>query len=150
MQISWRSITADIESKFYSSQAQAQKVPIHLEEAFHEEVVRLVGKNVPKAVTEPTELVNSYLITVKNIIVDSTNLHSLHHSIKKKLQLCLDRMDLKETLEREPYYSRTVDELIAKFSGATVFMIVNLDKGYWQVKLHSDSRKYTCMALYIG
>ena len=27
---------------------------------------------------------------------------------------------------------------------------MDLDKGYWQVELHSDSRKYTCMALDIG
>ena len=25
-----------------------------------------------------------------------------------------------------------------------------MDKGYWQVELHPDSRKYTCMALDIG
>ena len=43
-----------------------------------------------------------------------------------------------------------MDELIAKFHGAKVFTIVDLDKGYWQVELCADSRKYTCMALDIG
>ena len=42
------------------------------------------------------------------------------------------------------------DELIAKFSGAVIFTIVDMDKGYWQVELHPDSQKYTCMALDIG
>ena len=32
------------------------------------------------------------------------------------------------------------------FAGAKVFTIVDMDKGYWQVVLHPDSRKYTCMA----
>ena len=27
---------------------------------------------------------------------------------------------------------------------------MDLNKGYWQVELHSDHRKYTCMALHIG
>ena len=36
------------------------------------------------------------------------------------------------------------------FAGATVFIIVDMDKGYWQVELHPDSRKYTCMAFDIG
>ena len=36
------------------------------------------------------------------------------------------------------------------FAGAMVFPIVDMDKGYWQVVLHPDSRKYTCMALDIG
>ena len=36
------------------------------------------------------------------------------------------------------------------FAGAKVFIIVDMDKGYWQVVLHPDSRKYTCMAFDIG
>ena len=40
-----------------------------------------------------------------------------------------------------------VDELIAKFEDAKVFTVVDCDKGYWQVLLHPESRKYTCMAL---
>ena len=36
------------------------------------------------------------------------------------------------------------------FAGAKVFTIVDMDKGYWQVVLHPDSRKYTCMAFGIG
>ena len=31
-----------------------------------------------------------------------------------------------------------------------MFTIVDMDKGYWQVVLHPDSRKYTCMAFDIG
>ena len=36
------------------------------------------------------------------------------------------------------------------FAGAKVFTIVDMDKGYWQVVLHPDSKKYTCMAFNIG
>ena len=75
---------------------------------------------------------------------------SPNHTVKKKLQICLDPKDLNEALEHEPYYSRSVDELIAKFQDATVFSIVDMKKGYWMVVLHPDSRKLTCMALDIG
>ena len=34
-----------------------------------------------------------------------------------------------EALEDEPYYSRSVDELIGKFHGCVVFSIVDLKKG---------------------
>ena len=36
------------------------------------------------------------------------------------------------------------------FAGVKVFTIVDMDKGYWQVVLHPESRKLTCMAFDIG
>ena len=125
-----------------------RKVPVHLQEAFHEEVERLVKIDVLEPVTEPTEWVNSFVVVEK--MIDSSNAHSPHHIIKKSIRLCIDPKDLNEALEREPYYSRSIDELISMFVGAKVFTIVDMDKGYWQVVLHPDSRKYTCMAFDIG
>ena len=58
--------------------------------------------------------------------------------------------DLNEALEREPYHTRSVDEITAKLQGMTVFTIVDFKKGYWMVVLHPDSRKLTCMALPFG
>ena len=125
-----------------------RKVPVHLQEAFHEEVERLVKIDVLEPVTEPTEWVNSFVIVEK--VIDSSNAHSPNHSIKKSIRLCIDPKDLNEALERETYYSRTIDELISMFAGAKVFTIVDMDKGYWQVVLHPESRKLTCMAFDIG
>ena len=125
-----------------------RKVPVHLQEAFHEEVEPLVKIDVLEPVTEPTEWVNSFVVVEK--VIDSSNAHSPHHTIKKSIRLCIDPKDLNEALEREPYYSRSIDELISMFAGAKVFTIVDMDKGYWQVVLHPDSRKYTCMAFDIG
>ena len=93
---------------------------------------------------------NSYVIVEKEIKINSSSAHAPNHTIKMKLRICLDPKDLNEALEQEPYYSRTVDELISKFNGAVFFTIVDLEKGYWQVHLHPDLRKYTCMALDIG
>ena len=104
--------------------------------------------DVLEPVTEPTEWVNSFVVVEK--VIDSLNAHSPNHSIKKSIQLCKDPKDLNEALEREPYYSRTIDELNSTFAGAKVFTIVDMDKGYWQVVLHPHSRKYTCMAFDIG
>ena len=53
-------------------------------------------------------------------------------------------------MEREPYHTRSVDEITAKLQGMTVFTIVDFKKGYWMVVLHPDSRKLTCMALPFG
>ena len=125
-----------------------RRVPVHLQDAFHEEVERLVEIDVLEKVTEPTEWVNSFVIVEK--VIDSSNAHSPNHVIKKSIRLCIDPKDLNEALEREPYYSRSIDELISMFAGAKVFTIVDMDKGYWQVVLHPESRKLTCMAFDIG
>ena len=79
-------------------------------------------------VKDHTEWVNSYVIVEKEVQVDSSNAHTPRHAIKKKLRICLDPKDLNKVLELEPYYSRTVDELISKFNGAVFFTIVDLDK----------------------
>ena len=125
-----------------------RKVPVHLQDAFHEEVEQLVKIDVLEKVTEPTEWVNSFVIVEK--VIDSSNADSPNHVIKKSICLCIDPKDLNEALEREPYYSRTIDELISMFAGAKVFTIVDMDKGYWQVVLHPESRKLTYMAFDIG
>ena len=125
-----------------------RRVPVHLQDAFHEEVERLVKIDVLEKVTEPTEWVNSFVIVEK--VIDSSNAHSPNQVIKKSTRLCIDPKDLNEALEREPYYSRSIDELISMFAGAKVFTIVDMDKGHWQVVLHPESRKLTCMAFDIG
>ena len=62
-----------------------------------------------------TEWDNSFVIAEKKVPVDSSNTHSPEHSVSKKLGICLDPRDLNETLEREPYYTRSIEEILGKF-----------------------------------
>ena len=123
-----------------------RKVPVHLEAAFREEIKSLVKQGILEEVKEHTDWVNSYVIVEK----DTGNQHVPNHTVKKKLRICLDPRDLNEALEREPYHTRSVDEITAKLQGMTVFTIVDFKKGYWMVVLHPDSRRLTCMALPFG
>ena len=123
-----------------------RKVPIHLEDAFKEEIKSLVELGILEEVTEHTDWVNSYVIVEK----DSSNHHAPNHTIKRKLRICLDQRDLNEALEREPYHTCSVDEITAKLKGMTVFTIVDFKKEYWMVVLHPDSRELTGMALPFG
>ena len=76
----------------------------------------------------PTEWVNLYVIVKKEVKLDSGNTHSPNNAISKKLDLCLDPRDLNNALQLEPYYSRSVDELIGKFHKALYFSIVDMKK----------------------
>ena len=93
-----------------------RKVPVHLEAAFKEEIESLVKQGILEEVKEQTDWVNSYVIVEK----DTGNHHSPNHTVKKKLRICLDPRDLNEALEREPYHTRSVDEITAKLQGMTV------------------------------
>ena len=59
-----------------------RKVPVHLQDAFHEEVERLVKIDVLEKVTEPTEWVNSFVIVEKVIeFFECTFSKSCHQEI---------------------------------------------------------------------
>ena len=102
------------------------KVPVHLETAFKEEIDSLVKQGILEEVKEHTDWVNSYVIVEK----DTGNHHSPNHTVKKKMRICLDPRDLNEALEREPYHTKSVDEITAKLQGMTVFTIVDFKKGH--------------------
>ena len=128
----------------------ARKVPIDLQDNFHEEINDPVKEGMLEKVEHSTEWVNSFVIVKKDVSMDSGNSHAPHHQFKKMLQICLDPRDLNETLKCKPYYSRSVGELKANFHGCEVFSIVDMKKGYWMVILHPDSRPLTCMSIDIG
>ena len=67
-------------------------------------------------VKEVTEWVNSFVIVEKKVPADS---NTEDHSTQKKLWICLDPRDLNEALEREPYYTRSIKEILGKFHGMT-------------------------------
>ena len=103
-----------------------------------------------------TEWVNSFVIVEKKVSTDSnsnkmsTNSSNQGHSMDRKLRICLDPRDLNEALERETYYTQSIEKIMAKFHGMTRFTITDFNKGYWMVELDPESRKYTMMALDIG
>ena len=124
-----------------------RKVPIHLQDAFHKEIRNLEQLGILEETKDVTEWVNSFVIMEKKV---PTNSSSQGHSMNKKLRICLDPRDLNKALEREPYYTWSIEEIMGKFHGMTRFTIADFNKGYWMVELDPESRKYTMMALDIG
>ena len=110
-----------------------RKVPVHLEAAFKEEIDSLVRQGILEEVKEHTDWVNSYVIVEK----DTGNQHAPNHTIKKKLRICLDPRDLNEALEREPYHTRSVDEITAKLQGMRSFLgMINYLNRYSVLSAH--------------
>ena len=70
----------------------------------------------------------------KKVPLDSSNTYSPGHSVSNKLRICLDPRDLNKALEREPYYTRNIEEILGTFHGMTRFTIADFNKGYWMVE----------------
>ena len=121
-----------------------RKVPIHLQDAFHSEIQNLEKLGILEETKDVTEWVNSFVIMEKKT-PDVSNSQP-----DRKLRICLDPRDLNEALEREPYYTQSIKEIMARFHGMTRFTIADFNKGYWMVELDPELRKYTTMALDIG
>ena len=132
-----------------SARHAPRKVPIHLQEALHEEIRNWEELGILEETKEVTEWVNSFVIVEQKLPIDSSNSHAPGHTVKK-LRICIDPTDLNEALEREPYYTHSIEEIIGKFHGMTRFTIADFNKGYWMVELDPESREYTTMALDIG
>ena len=75
-------------------------------------------------------MLNSFVIVEKKLPIDSSNYHSPGHTVQKKLRICLDPRDLNEALEREPYFTCSIEEIIGKFHDMTNFTIADFNKGY--------------------
>ena len=120
------------------------KVTIHLQDAFHREIRNLEKLGILEETKDVTEWVNSFVIVEKKT-PDVSNGQS-----DRKLRICLDPRDLNEALEREPYYTQSIEESMTRFHGMTRFTIADFNKGYWMVELDPESCKYTTMALDIG
>ena len=91
-----------------------RKVPIHLQDMFHEEIRNLEALGILEETKDVTEWVNSFVIMEKKLPINSSNSHSPGHSINKELWICLDPRDLNEALEREPYYTCSIEEIVGK------------------------------------
>ncbi len=104
-----------------------RQVPVHVQPAYESELKHLVEKGILCEVhDEYTPWVNS------TVVVNKPN---------GKIRICLDPRDLNQAILRNPYYVRTVDDVIPKVQGATHFSILDARNGYWMVKIDEASSR---------
>ncbi|XP_041362849.1 uncharacterized protein K02A2.6-like [Gigantopelta aegis] len=104
-----------------------RQVPVHVQSAYKDELNKLQELGILQEVqNEYTPWVNSTVVTSKP---------------NGSIRLCLDPRDLNKAIKRNPYYVRTIDDVIPKVSGATHFSILDARNGYWQVDIDEESSK---------
>lgn len=110
----------------------ARRIPIPLVEAVNEELQRMLDKGIIEKVTEPTDWCAPIVVVPKE-----------GGQTCKKVRICVDLRGLNRAVERENYTLPTIDDVIAKLDGGTVFSTLDAASGYYQMRLDKDSQKLT-------
>ena len=107
-------------------------VGVHILPLFKAELEEMKANDIITEVTEPTEWINPIVCEIKDTF-----------NGKKKVRICLDPTELNKNIQREPYYTRTLDEIMPLLHGKKYFSVVDTKKGYWHVDLDEES-SYLC------
>ena len=103
-----------------------REVPVVLRKSLQEELQSMESLNVIAKTTEPTEWVNSLVTARKK---------------NGKIRVYMDLSSLNKAIYREQYPMRTIEEVVSQMPNAQIFGVLDVNHGFWQVKLDSDSSK---------
>ena len=112
---------------------QPRRIPFHIRQKVKAEVLNLEEKGIIERVNGPTLWVSPLIITPKK---------------SGDVRVCVDMRMANRAIKRERHPMPTVDDLIHKLNGATVFSKLDLRSGYHQLSLHPQSRYITTFATY--
>ena len=114
---------------------RARRIPFHLRKEVEKELDHLEQNGIIEKVEGPTPWVSPLVIVPKK---------------NGKVRLCVDMRMPNKAIKRECHPSPTVDDLIHKLNGGTVFSKLDLRSGYHQLALHPESRYITTFATHKG
>ena len=91
-----------------------------MQPAYKTELERLAKEGIITEVHEHTEWINSIVSVMKS---------------DGSLRLCLDPKDLNKAIERNQWYSRTLDDILPELSNSKYKTLKDATSGYWHVLL---------------
>ena len=99
-------------------------MPVGMQDAYKAELERLQQEDVIIAVNHYTEWVNSIVPVQKP---------------DGRIRLCIDTRNLNMAIKRNPYYMRTLDDILPQLSKARTISMGDATSGYWHVPLDLTS-----------
>ena len=124
-------ITHPVRSKHYTQQTPCRPIPVHLKEAFQQEIDKMLNAGVLNPVHEATPWINSFVL-----VEGKDKLGNL------KLRICLDPTNLNKVILREPYHFKTPEDIAHLLADACIMSVCNCKKGYWHQQLDGASFFY--------
>jgi len=110
-------------------------VPVALRKRVKDKLKHLVKENIISAADNPKSWVSNLVIIERP---------------DGSLRLCLDPIELNKVIQRQHHLIPTLDEIMANLSGKTVFTVLDLKDGFYQVPLSKKSRDYCTFSTPFG
>jgi len=107
---------------------RARHIPLSRVENVKAELDKMEANGIIVKVDQPTEWVNNMVVVEKR---------------DGSVRICLDPKELNKAVMREHHHIPTLEDISYKFSGMTVFTIVDMKSGYWHIQLDRPSQLLT-------
>ena len=119
-----------LKEEYRPVQHPPRSVPIAMQSAYKSELERLTKEGIITEVKEHTEWINSIVPVMKP---------------NGSLRLCLDPKDLNKAIERNQWYSRTIDDILPELAKSKFKTLKDATSGYWHILLDLDSSLLTIL-----
>ena len=121
-----------LDPKVPPKQTPCRPIPIHLKDAFKQEIDKMLKAGVLKLVQEATPWINSF------VFIEGTDKQG-----QPKLCICLDPMNFNKAIIKEQYHFKTPEDIANLIADSTVMTILDCKKGYWHQELDEASSYLT-------
>ena len=128
-----------VDPKIPPRQTPVRPVPVHLKEPFKQELDKMLQAGHLKPVHEATPWINSYVI-----VEGQDKLGRL------KPRICLDPKNLNVAVIREPWFSKTPDDIAHLLADACIITTTDCTKGFWHQPLDEESSYLTTFGMEYG
>ncbi|KAB0790218.1 hypothetical protein PPYR_15451, partial [Photinus pyralis] len=130
-----RNYAIEIKDNAVPSSKHPYRIPLSLRHKVKAELDRLCQMDIIEKYDKPTEWAS------RLVIVQKPN---------GSLRLCLDPKEINQCIKDEHFNIPTLDDLKSKLKNASLFSVLDLKDGFWQIKLEKQSIKYCVFSTIFG
>jgi len=114
-----------------------RRILFHVRKQVEDKLRQLENEDIIERAERPTPWVSPIVVVPKP-------------SKPNEIRICVDMGSLNQAIIRERHVIPTTDDVVSDLNGCKVFSKIDLNQGYHQIPLHSDSRQFTTFSTHVG